>query len=77
MPQWVKDLALSDMAQVPSSALEFPHILGIAKKKKKFPLCLSGSRTQHGLPEDTGSNPGLAQWVGDPTRNFRMPRVWP
>ena len=31
-----------------------------------FPFWLIRSRTQHYLPEDTGSIPSLAQWVKDP-----------
>ena len=32
----------------------------------KLPLWLSGLKTEHGLREDVGLIPGLAQWVEDP-----------
>ena len=32
----------------------------------KFPLWLSGLRTQHNVLEDAGSVPGLILWVKDP-----------
>ena len=31
-----------------------------------FPLWFSRLRTQHSVPEDVGSMPGMAQWVKDP-----------
>ena len=31
----------------------------------EFSLWLSGLRTQHGIPEDAGSTPSLAQWFKD------------
>ena len=38
----------------------------IKSEETGVPLRLSGLKTQHCLYEDTGSTPGLVQWVKDP-----------
>ena len=59
------------VAWVQSLAMELPHAVRMAKKKKtkyreEFLLMLCGSWTQCCLCEDVGSIPGVAQWVEDP-----------
>ena len=48
--------------------MEIIHHFTLPKwgKKREFPLCFTGLRTQHSLLEDVGLVPDLAQWGKDP-----------
>ena len=69
MAQPVKDLLLSLLwYRFHSLARELPNATGEGKKSKnrEIPLVVQRVKDPTSIQEDTGSIPGLAQWVQDP-----------